>query len=117
MSRLLLLTTSLLLLSQFPCHASDYTRTESPIQLAAAGQQTTELQQQSDHHNRVSQDNREREIEKQVDAVGATRTDSRGLDNFVMIMLAVSAGALFFFSKRIHSRRRKGRRPRRLPAR
>jgi len=116
MSRLLLLLTSLLLLSQAPCCASDYAPAESPVQLAAAGQQATELQQQSDHHNRVSQEKKEREIEKQVAAVGATGTESRGLDNFVMIMLAVSAGALFFFSKRI-SRRGRRRRPRKLPVR
>lgn len=117
MSRLLLLITSLLLLSQAPCCALDYTPTESPVQLAAAGQQAAELQKQSDHHNRVSQEKKERKVEKQVAAVGATRTESRGLDNFVMIMLAVSAGALFFFSKRVSSRRRKRRRPRGLPAR
>lgn len=115
MSRLLWLLTGLLLLSQFPCHASDYTLAEPHIQLAAAGQQATEFQKQSDYHNRVSQEKKEREIEKQVAAVGATRTESRGLDNFVIIMLAVSASALFFMSKRIHSRRGRKRRPRRLP--
>ncbi len=117
MPRLLMLLTGLLLLSHFPCNASVHTRAEAPVYLAAAGQQTTELQQQSDHHRRVSREEKEREIEKEMAAVGAVRTESRGLDNFVMIMLVVSAGALFFVSSRFRGGKKRGRRARRLPAR
>lgn len=117
MLRLLLLLTTLLIISQFPCHASDYTPSDAPIELAAAGQQTTELQQQSDHQKRLSQEKKDREAEKQVAAVGAVRTESRGLDIFVMVMLVVSASALFMVSRIFSNRRRKRRRPRRLPAR
>ena len=117
MSRLLLLLTILMLVSLCPCRASDYTQPEPPIQLASAGQQTSELQKQSDHHNRVNQEKKEREVERQVAAVGAVQTESRGLDNFVLIMLVVSAGALFIVSKRLRLSRSKRRRGRRLPAR
>jgi hypothetical protein len=107
MSRLLLLFTILLALSLFPCPALEY---------AHSGQQPDEIQQQSDHANRVTREKQERELEKKVAAVGATQTEARGLDNFVMIMLVISAVALFLISRRISSsRRRRRRRPRRLP--
>jgi hypothetical protein len=108
MSRLLLLFTILLVLSLFPCHVPNH---------AHSAQQATEIQQQSDHANRVNREKQERELEKQVAAVGATRTETRGLDNFVVIMLVVSAGALLFISRRISGRRRGRRRPRGLPLR
>lgn len=108
MSRLLLLLAIIVVLSLFPC---------SLLKCAQSSQQGTELQQQSDHANRVHKEKEERELEKQVAAVGATRTETRGLDNFVMIMLVVSAVALFFISRRVSSGRSRRRRSRGLPLR
>ena len=117
MLRLLLLLTFIMLLSQFPCRAADYTHSEEPLQLADAGQQTTEAMQQSDHKNRLRREQEERDIEKQVAAIGTTQSETRGLDNFVMIVLVVSAGALIFFSSKLRSRSGRRRRPRRSPLR
>jgi hypothetical protein len=117
MLRLLLVVTFIVLLSRFPCHASDYTQPDEPIQIADAGsRQSAEVMKQSDHHNRVNRQKHEREIEKRVAAIGVTETENRGLDNFVMIVLAVSAGALILLSSRMRGGRRRAR-PRRLPLR
>lgn len=115
MSRPLLLFTGILVLLQFPCLGSQYASAEEPLQIADAGQQASELQKQSDHHKRVEKQREEREIEKQVAALGVADTESRGLDNFVLILLVVSALALFVLSKRLSSRR--GGRPPRLRVR
>lgn len=116
MSHLLTLLTVLLVLSLFPCPALGYTQSYETVEIAAADQ-ATELQKQSDYHNRVEQKREEREQEKQVAAVGATQTGARNLDNFVMIMLVLSAGALFLISRRVKSSRSRRRRPRRSPLR
>jgi hypothetical protein len=115
MSRLLTLLTILLVLSLFPCLTSSYAQSNATVEIAAADQ-ATELQKQSDYHNRVEQKREKREMEKQVDAVDATQSEARSLDNFVMIMLVLSAGALFLISRRVRSGRSKSR-PRRLPLR
>jgi hypothetical protein len=70
--------------------------------------------QQSDHHSRVNRKKQDRETEKQMAALGATETENRGLDSFVMVVLAISAGALILLSGKI---RRSRRRPRRRPLR
>jgi hypothetical protein len=113
MPRLLLLFTGFLILSLFPCLAPSYTSAEEPVEIAAAGQQATELQKQSDYHNRVEKKREEREIEKQEAAMGAVEGESRGLDNFVLVLLVISALTLFMVSRRISGNRRR-RRPRRL---
>ncbi len=117
MSRQLLLITSLVLLLHLPCHASDYGPSTTTRHGAYGGRQVTEFQKQSDYHNRVNRTMKERKIEKQVASVGALETETGGLDNFVMMMLVVSAGILFFVARRISVRRKRRRRARSLPLR
>lgn len=118
MLRLVLVVTFTVLLWQFPCHGSDNSQPDGPLQLAdAGGQQSTEVMKQSDHHNRVSRKRQERESEKEMAGIGVAEAEDRGLDNFVMIMLAISAGALILFSARMRAGRRRGGRPRGLPFR
>ncbi|MGD9140403.1 MAG: hypothetical protein PVJ42_02570 [bacterium] len=114
MSRLSLLTV-ILLLSLFPWPAPSHAQSDEPIQIAAAGDRATELQKQSDYHQRVEKKREEREIEKQVAAIADTPTGGRILDDFVLILLAVSASAIFLISRRVRSGRRRRTRPRSLP--
>ena len=118
MLRLVLVVTFTVFLSQFPCEAADNTQPDTPIQLAdAGGQQSTESMKQSDYRNRIAREQEEKERDKEVAGIGLAETESRGLDNFVMVLLVISAGALIFLSARIRGKTRGGGGSQRLPLR
>jgi hypothetical protein len=106
----LLLVLMFALLFQFPCRASEYIPASRPVEIADAGkQQTTEAMKQSDYKRRVKKKKEQREAERQVAAVGATTSESGALDTVVLVVLAVTAGMVLIFARRLRGRRRRPR--------